>query len=97
MYNTNVDIRHLLAFIFITNKKEMYTMKNIDAVSTQEAPQAIGPYSQGIISGGFLFISGQLPIDPETGTLIDGDIKLRTPSGFQKHSGDFKNCGQQPE
>ncbi len=44
------------------------------AISTLSAPQAIGPYSQAIKSGGFLFLSGQIPLDPATGNLVDGDI-----------------------
>lgn len=44
------------------------------AIQTKQAPAAIGPYSQSIKSGGMLFISGQLPIDPATGSLIDGNM-----------------------
>ena len=43
-------------------------------VSTDKAPAAIGPYSQGIISGGLLFASGQIPIDPATGEIEGTDI-----------------------
>lgn len=43
-------------------------------VTTDKAPAAIGPYSQGIIANGFLFASGQIPIIPETGELAQGDI-----------------------
>jgi 2-iminobutanoate/2-iminopropanoate deaminase len=43
-------------------------------VSTTEAPGAIGPYSQAIIAGGFLFASGQIPLDPTTGTITEGGI-----------------------
>lgn len=46
-------------------------------VSTQKAPAAIGPYSQGIIANGFLFASGQIPIIPETGELTGGDICIQ--------------------
>ena len=42
------------------------------------APTAIGPYSQAIRAGGFLFVSGQVPIDPETGELIHGDVAAQT-------------------
>ena len=49
-----------------------------DAVSTERAPRAIGPYSQAIRSGQFLFLSGQTPIDPATGDLVAGDITLQT-------------------
>lgn len=53
------------------------------AVSTERAPQAIGPYSQAVRAGNLLFISGQIPIDPATGTLIDGDIAAQTHRVFQ--------------
>ena len=43
-------------------------------VSTDKAPAAIGPYSQGIIAGGFLFASGQIPIDPATGDITGNDV-----------------------
>jgi 2-iminobutanoate/2-iminopropanoate deaminase len=43
-------------------------------VKTHSAPAAIGPYSQGIVAGGFLFVSGQIPLDPATGEMIQGDI-----------------------
>lgn len=49
-----------------------------DVISTQGAPGAIGPYSQAVRAGGLLFISGQIPLDPASGQLIDGDISLQT-------------------
>jgi 2-iminobutanoate/2-iminopropanoate deaminase len=49
-----------------------------DVVSTPNAPQAIGPYSQAIKANGFVFISGQIPIDPATGSLIEGGIEAQT-------------------
>jgi 2-iminobutanoate/2-iminopropanoate deaminase len=49
-----------------------------DVVSTPNAPKAIGPYSQAIKANGFLFISGQIPIDPATGNLIQGGIEAQT-------------------
>jgi 2-iminobutanoate/2-iminopropanoate deaminase len=52
-------------------------MPNKKAISTKNAPKAIGPYSQEIVVGSFLFISGQLPMDPETGKLIQEGIKER--------------------
>jgi 2-iminobutanoate/2-iminopropanoate deaminase len=48
------------------------------AVSTPHAPQAIGPYSQAIRAGDLLFISGQIPLDPATGQLVDGGIGPQT-------------------
>ena len=48
------------------------------AVSTQAAPAAIGPYSQAVRAGDFLFVSGQIPLDPATGTLVDADVRTQT-------------------
>ena len=48
------------------------------AVSTESAPKAIGPYSQAVRAGSLLFVSGQIPIDPLTGTLVEGDIAAQT-------------------
>jgi 2-iminobutanoate/2-iminopropanoate deaminase len=48
------------------------------AVASEAAPQAIGPYSQAIRAGALLFVSGQIPIDPATGALVDGDIAAQT-------------------
>lgn len=46
-------------------------------IATEKAPAAIGPYSQGIIANGFLFASGQIPIIPETGDVVQGDITVQ--------------------
>lgn len=46
-----------------------------DIIRTELAPSAIGPYSQGVMKGGLLFVSGQLPIDPNTGNIECTDIK----------------------
>jgi len=47
-------------------------------VATKYAPQPIGPYSQGVVAGGLLFVSGQISIDPASGELIEGDIAAQT-------------------
>ena len=47
-------------------------------IQTDKAPQAIGPYSQAIQAGNFLFLSGQIPLDPKTGELVKGDIRQQT-------------------
>lgn len=47
-------------------------------ISTTQAPAAIGPYSQGIATNNLLFVSGQLPIDPTSGKMIEGDIGAKT-------------------
>jgi 2-iminobutanoate/2-iminopropanoate deaminase len=51
-------------------------MKKI--ISTNEAPAAIGPYSQAVRSGNFLFCSGQIPLDPKSGQIVSGDITAQT-------------------
>jgi 2-iminobutanoate/2-iminopropanoate deaminase len=51
-------------------------MKKI--ISTDRAPKAIGPYSQAVISNGLAFLSGQIPLDPATGAIVEGDISWQT-------------------
>lgn len=48
------------------------------AVSSESAPKAIGPYSQAIRAGSLLFVSGQIPLDPATGAMVSGDIGAQT-------------------
>lgn len=47
-------------------------------VDTASAPKAIGPYSQAIVAGGLCFCSGQIPLDPATGQIVEGDIRVQT-------------------
>jgi len=47
-------------------------------IQTEKAPRAIGPYSQAIQAGPFVFVSGQIPIDPSTGELVGGEIRQQT-------------------
>ncbi len=47
-------------------------------VSTEKAPRAIGPYSQAVIAGDLIFTSGQIPIDPSSQQLVQGDIRIQT-------------------
>jgi 2-iminobutanoate/2-iminopropanoate deaminase len=49
-----------------------------EAVSSAGAPKAIGPYSQAVRAGGLLFVSGQIPLDPSTGEMVQGDIAAQT-------------------
>lgn len=49
----------------------------MEKIVTDKAPAAIGPYSQAIIAGDFLFASGQIPLNPETGEVVEGDIKTQ--------------------
>ena len=66
-------------------------MKNI--VSTDHAPKAIGPYSQAVVSNGFAFLSGQIPLDPATGHLIGGDIALQTERVLENLKAVLESCG----
>jgi len=53
-------------------------MSSREIISTDKAPAAIGPYSQGVKAGGFLFFSGQIPLDPASGAVCTGDIAAQT-------------------
>lgn len=63
------------------------------AVATDSAPKAIGPYSQAIRAGSLLFVSGQVPIDPLTGQIVDGDIAAQTHRVFRNISEILKAGG----
>ena len=52
------------------------SVKNV--IKTDNAPKAIGPYSQAVEANGFVFVSGQIPLDPKTGNIVTGDIREQT-------------------
>jgi 2-iminobutanoate/2-iminopropanoate deaminase len=64
-----------------------------EVIATDDAPRAIGPYSQAIKANGFVFISGQIPLDPATQQLIDGDVAAQTDRVLQNLSGILKAAG----
>ena len=64
-----------------------------EVIATNDAPQAIGPYSQAIKANGFVFISGQIPLDPATQQLIEGDVAAQTERVLQNLSGILKAAG----
>ena len=64
------------------------------AVSSPGAPKAIGPYSQAVRAGQLLFLSGQVPIDPATGQLVDGDIAAQTRRVFENLAAVLKAGGR---
>src|SRR5207302_10687957 len=66
----NPVILHLRIQVAIHNMKQIIT--------TEEAPAAIGPYSQAVRCGRFLFCSGQIPLDPKSGKIITGDTAMQT-------------------
>ena len=70
-------------------------MKTI--VSTEQAPKAIGPYSQAVVANGMAFLSGQIPLDPSTGQLVEGDITLQTEQVLHNLQAVLVACGSSLE
>lgn len=64
-----------------------------DKVSTDKAPKAIGPYSQAIKHNGFVFLSGQIPLDPVTNQLVEGDITVQTDRVIQNLKAVLESAG----
>jgi 2-iminobutanoate/2-iminopropanoate deaminase len=67
------------------------------AISTSEAPGAIGPYSQGIRQGPWLFSAGQVALDPATGELVAGDAAAQTERALENLAGVLRAAGLGPE
>lgn len=65
--------------------------KNI--INTSKAPKAVGAYSQGVMANGMLFISGQVPLDPETGRMVDGNIADQTRRAMDNIAGILEAAG----
>ncbi len=63
------------------------------AIGTGDAPKAIGPYSQAVRAGQLVFLSGQVPMDPATGSLVDGDIAAQTRRVFENLGAVLKAAG----
>ena len=70
-------------------------MKKI--ISTEHAPKAMGAYSQAVVSNGFAFLSGQIPMDPATGQLIDGDVAAQTERVIENLKAVLAACGSSLE
>ena len=66
---------------------------NKKVLSTDQAPQAIGPYSQAIEAGDMIFTSGMIPIDPKTNTLVEGDIKVQAKQAIGNLKSLLEACG----
>jgi 2-iminobutanoate/2-iminopropanoate deaminase len=66
------------------NKKE---------IKTERAPKAIGPYSQGVSIGRYLFLSGQIPIEPASGEVITGDVEAQTRQVLKNLQGVLEEAG----
>lgn len=69
------DRAKVLNFV-VRNKNFIRVRMKIKAINTTYAPAAIGPYSQAIEANGFVYVSGQLPIDPSTGSFVEGGIQI---------------------
>jgi 2-iminobutanoate/2-iminopropanoate deaminase len=63
-------------------------------IATNKAPAAIGPYSQAVQTGPFLFISGQIPLDPESGEIVNGDIRIQTERVMENIRAILQSAGQ---
>jgi len=66
---------------------------SVRTIHTDQAPAAIGPYSQGIVSGGFLFTAGQIALDPATGEVVPGDVVAQTERVLQNLSAVLDSAG----
>lgn len=66
-------------------------MKNI--IHTEKAPKAVGPYSQAVEVNGMLFISGQIPVNPETGKIVEGGIEAQTRQVMENIGAVLKEAG----
>lgn len=62
-------------------------------IETKSAPAAIGPYSQAIVSGNIVFISGQIPVNPETGSVVEGGIEAQAEQSCKNAGEILKACG----
>ena len=62
-------------------------------IQTNQAPAAIGPYSQAVRSGSLVFVSGQIPVDPATGQVVDGGIEAQTRQVFRNLAAVLKEAG----
>jgi 2-iminobutanoate/2-iminopropanoate deaminase len=62
-------------------------------VATDKAPKAIGPYTQAIVHNGLAFLSGQIPLDPATGQLVEGDIAAQTTRVLENLKAVLEACG----
>jgi 2-iminobutanoate/2-iminopropanoate deaminase len=68
-------------------------MSDLTPIHTERAPKAIGPYSQAIRAGGLIFCAGQIPLDPATMNLVEGDIETQTRRVLQNLSAVLEAAG----
>ena len=66
-------------------------------ITSDDAPKPIGPYSQAVVAGGFMFVSGQIPLDPRTSQLVEGDIAVQTEQVLKNLMAILKEAKMGPE
>jgi 2-iminobutanoate/2-iminopropanoate deaminase len=66
---------------------------SLEKVSTKKAPAAVGPYSQAMKAGDFVYVSGQLPMNPETGEMLTGSIKEQTRQSLENAKAILEEAG----
>ena len=66
---------------------------SLKTIAVDNAPKAIGPYAQGIVAGGFLYTAGQIPLDPATTKLVEGDVAVQTSRVFDNLEAILKGAG----
>jgi 2-iminobutanoate/2-iminopropanoate deaminase len=64
-----------------------------NVISTDAAPKAIGPYSQAIVAGNLIFTSGQIPLDPSTQQMVEGDVRVQAERVMENLAGVLKAAG----
>lgn len=76
----NIKRRRILAHLCLSFQiMDMLLNKKQQIISTTKAPAAVGPYSQAVASGSLLFLSGQIPLVPETGALVEMELTAAHP------------------
>lgn len=68
-------------------------MSDLRFVASEGAPKAIGPYSQGVVAGGFVFTAGQIALDPATMEIVPGDVRAQTARVMENLQGVLKAAG----
>jgi len=66
-------------------------------IATEGAPRAIGPYSQAVLANGFAFLSGQIPLDPATNQIVEGDVAVQTERVIENLRAVLEACGSSLE
>jgi 2-iminobutanoate/2-iminopropanoate deaminase len=66
-------------------------------ITSEDAPKPIGPYTQAIVAGGFMFVSGQIALDPRTGQVVDGDVTAQTEQVLKNLLAILKEAKMGPE